>query len=127
VFDAIGTKIAQGEQTENIDEALAATSRIFITAGKQDQAVPDMSRFTVAIADGLKGMADSDSDGLVLGTEVADYVQTHGSSPRNDPQWGYLVADGGWRGNIAFHPSDLSAVQTSSDLTPVEKTLKSEQ
>ncbi len=64
-------------------------STLYLTAGKEDQEVPDQSIFRRYIIDGLRGSADIDGDGFVLGSELAMYVRekvTHASARNQEPQ-----------------------------------------
>jgi uncharacterized caspase-like protein len=115
VFDAVGTQIRLSARAASTDEILDRDVRLFITAGDVGQEVFDRSVFNDAVIEALRGMADSDADGLVLGTEVGRYVQEHGSSSRSDPQWG-VFDDGVYSGgDIAFKKLDASAADGQSN------------
>jgi formylglycine-generating enzyme required for sulfatase activity len=48
--------------------------RMFITAGKEDQQVPDQSLFSKVLIDGLEGGADFGGDGYITGLELGEYI-----------------------------------------------------
>lgn len=57
-------------------DLLAHNARLVLTAGSDKQEVPDKNNpFSKAVIDGLNGLADADADGLILGTELAQYVR----------------------------------------------------
>jgi len=57
-------------------DLLSHNARLVLTAGSDGQTVPDANNpFSRAIADALAGDADADGDGLVLGTELAQFVR----------------------------------------------------
>lgn len=49
--------------------------RQFITAGADDQEVPDVSIFRRQFVEGINGEADTNNDGYITGSELADYLQ----------------------------------------------------
>lgn len=56
---------------------LDAEARMILTAGNALQEVPDRDNpFARAVDEGLAGKADLDRDGLILGTELAQYIRT---------------------------------------------------
>ena len=57
-------------------DLLAHNARLVLTAGSASQTVPDADNpFSKAVVDALSGQADLDGDGLVLGTEIAQFVR----------------------------------------------------
>ncbi|MEO6395639.1 MAG: SUMF1/EgtB/PvdO family nonheme iron enzyme [Devosia sp.] len=71
---------------------LSQSARMILTAGSNDQTVPDTDNpFPAAIEDALAGQADGDGDGLILGSELAQFVrgrvarETRLSGHPNDP------------------------------------------
>lgn len=57
-------------------DLLSHNARLVLTAGSDSQVVPDVDNpYGRAIVAGLSGEADADGDGLVLGTELAQFVR----------------------------------------------------
>lgn len=57
-------------------DLLAHNARLVLTAGSASQTVPDADNpFSHAVVDALRGQADMDGDGLILGTEIAQFVR----------------------------------------------------
>jgi formylglycine-generating enzyme required for sulfatase activity len=57
-------------------DLLSHNARLVLTAGSASQTVPDVDNpFAKAVVDALAGQADMDGDGLVLGTEIAQFVR----------------------------------------------------
>lgn len=57
-------------------DLLSLNARLILTAGSDDQVVPDRDNpYARAVVDGLAGAADADGDGLILGSELATYVR----------------------------------------------------
>ena len=57
-------------------DLLAHNARLVLTAGSASQTVPDVDNpFSKAIIEALEGGADMDGDGLILGTEIAQFVR----------------------------------------------------
>jgi len=57
-------------------DLLAHNARLVLTAGSASQTVPDVDNpFSKAVVDALEGQADMDGDGLILGTEIAQFVR----------------------------------------------------
>ena len=76
---------------------LAHNARLILTAGNSTQTVPDTDNpFPVAVVEGLGGAADTDGDGLILGTELSQYVRarvahaTRLAGHPNDPVFAVL-------------------------------------
>ncbi len=96
---------------------------MFVTAGGENQVVPDESVFRRMVTRALAGEADRDRDGFVLGSEVGSFVQnmtlyerkaestTREASPLQallkrepaEPQWGTLSEGSFGLGDILFH------------------------
>lgn len=67
--------------------------RQFITAGSEDQEVPDISEFRKQFVEGLDGEADLNQDGYITGSELADFLQTNVSNYTREaqtPQYGKI-------------------------------------
>lgn len=78
-------------------DLLAHNARLVLTAGNASQTVPDVDNpFSSAVIDALGGAADSDGDGLILGTEIAQFVRarvaraTRLAGHANDPVFAVL-------------------------------------
>lgn len=78
-------------------DLLAHNARLVLTAGNASQSVPDVDNpFASAVVDALNGDADADGDGLVLGTEIAQFVRarvaraTRLAGHANDPVFAVL-------------------------------------
>jgi hypothetical protein len=89
---------------------LAHNARLILTAGSDDQTVPDVNNpFSKAVIEGLAGAADQNGDGLILGSELASYVrarvaiETRRKQHPNDPVF-------------AFVPKIISPAKPRSDL-----------
>ncbi|HLL26643.1 MAG TPA: SUMF1/EgtB/PvdO family nonheme iron enzyme [Xanthobacteraceae bacterium] len=92
--------VLQGVDENVIDWAqrlLAHNARLIITAGSDDQTVPDVNNpFSKAVIEGLAGAADQDGDGLILGSELASYIrarvaaETRKKLHPNDPVFAFV-------------------------------------
>ncbi|MEO8756260.1 MAG: SUMF1/EgtB/PvdO family nonheme iron enzyme [Devosia sp.] len=78
-------------------DLLAHNARLVLTAGNASQSVPDVDNpFAAAVVDALNGAADTDGDGLILGTEIAQFVRgrvaraTRLAGHANDPVFAVL-------------------------------------
>ena len=78
-------------------DLLAHNARLVLTAGNASQTVPDVDNpFSTAVIDALNGAADTDGDGLILGTEIAQFVRarvaraTRLAGHANDPVFAVL-------------------------------------
>ena len=59
----------------DISEKIARPVRQFVTAGNENEEVPDQSTFKQVFIDGVGGEADYDRDGYVTGSELGMYLQ----------------------------------------------------
>ena len=67
--------------------------RQFITAGSEDETVPDKSIFCQQFLDALDGEADGNKDGYVTGSELGEYLQStvvNYSYDSQHPQYGKI-------------------------------------
>jgi len=78
-------------------DLLAHNARLVLTAGNASQTVPDLDNpFSSAVVEALEGAADTDGDGLILGTEIAQFVRarvaraTRLAGHANDPVFAVL-------------------------------------
>jgi formylglycine-generating enzyme required for sulfatase activity len=116
----------------DIQEKVARPVRQFITAGTEEEEVPDRSTFKKVFQDGIKGEADYDRDGYVTGTELGMYLQkevvnyTRGGQ---HPQYGKIRNPGLDKGDFVFVlPARQKAPRTpgSETATLVEEREKME-
>ena len=59
----------------DISEKVSRPVRQFLTAGNENEEVPDQSTFKQVFVDGIGGEADYDRDGYVTGSELGMYLQ----------------------------------------------------
>ena len=59
----------------DISEKVSRPVRQFVTAGNENEEVPDQSTFKQVFIDGVGGEADYDRDGYVTGSELGMYLQ----------------------------------------------------
>ena len=92
--------------------------RQFITAGTDDQEVPDLSEFRRQFVLGIKGEADRNADGFVTASELADFLQdkvsryTRGSQT---PQYGKIRDARLDKGDFVFVLPTKPAGSTTAD------------
>jgi formylglycine-generating enzyme required for sulfatase activity len=85
---------------QHVRDRMSSPVRLFITAGKEDQEVPDRSvfgdYFVKALRDTSANGADKDQDGYVTGTELYEFLRTEVSEdrPTQTPQSGRSSAAG---------------------------------
>lgn len=87
-----GIATLSDETAEWTLELLSHNARLALTAGSAGQTVPDLDNpFKRAVIDALDGAADMDGDGLILGTEIGQFVrgrvarETRVANHPNDP------------------------------------------
>jgi hypothetical protein len=69
-------KALSPEMERWIIDLLVHNARLVLTAGSDGQTVPDVDNpYARGLTDGLGGEADADGDGLILGTELAQYMR----------------------------------------------------
>lgn len=88
-----------------IEENFVYPVRQFITAAAANQCVPDDSVFRKAFVRGLDGEADRNSDGYIMGSELADYLKekvTNSTDRTQTPQYGKIRDIELNRGDIVF-------------------------
>ncbi len=108
VFNAAKARLIEKVQGTSVDDLLSRPARLFLTAGDEQQEVPDESAFRVAVVAGLGGSADANLDGLVLGRELGRYVAEMGRSPRSNPQWGFLDDPSFGESDVGFKALKMS-------------------
>ena len=90
---------------EAIQAKTAQPVRQFITAGKEDEKVPDESIFRAQFVLALEGEADKDGDGYVTGSELGHFLQKrvqNYSRQAQNPQYGTLRNPNLSRGDFVF-------------------------
>jgi formylglycine-generating enzyme required for sulfatase activity len=88
-----------------IEEKVSLAVRQFITAGAEDQPVPDESIFRRSFVTALAGEGDSNQDGYITGTELAEYLKqevTNASQRSQTPQYGKIRDVNLDRGDFVF-------------------------
>ena len=123
--------VPPGAADLTVSERVSRPVRMFLTAGKENQMVPDESVFRQMVTRALAGEADSDSDGFILGSELGNFVQnmtlidrkTESSDPQTsplfirrgrqpaEPQWGTLSEGNFGLGDILFHTPETAAAR----------------
>lgn len=96
----LGNKPGTALSKETVDwtlDLLSHNARLVLTAGNASQTVPDANNpFSLAVVDALNGEADVDGDGIILGTEIAQFVRgrvaraTRLAGHANDPVFAVL-------------------------------------
>ena len=92
---------------DDITEKSALPVRQYITAGKQDEQVPDRSIFKRCFLLGLDGDADLTSDGYITGSELGMYLSekvVNYTSRQQHPQYGKINNPNLDRGDFVFVP-----------------------
>lgn len=95
----------RGGVPPGITAVTSLPTRQFITAGSEQQAVPDKSVFRRYFVAGLSGGADINGDGYVTGVELFLYLQQHVTAERKEaqtPQYGVIDDARINRGDIVF-------------------------
>ena len=88
-----------------ISKLTAQPVRQFITAGTEQQIVPDKSLFREQFVEGLQGAADRNQDGYITASELAMYLQEKVSNYSRDaqtPQYGKIRDAKLDRGDLVF-------------------------
>ena len=108
----------------DISEKVSRPVRLFVTAGNEDEEVPDQSVFKTVFLDGISGEADYDRDGYVTGSELGMYLQkgvvnyTRGAQ---HPQFGKIRNPRLDKGDFVFvlpKPAQPAPVQTANLAPP---------
>ncbi|MGD8881206.1 MAG: caspase family protein [Desulfobacterales bacterium] len=114
-----------------IEEKITEPVREFITAGRENEKVPDRSVFKVVFIQGIKdGYADLNRDGYVTGEELGAYLQEkviNYSRKAQHPQFGKINNPRLDKGDFVFvlrHPEP--PVQSKIDLEAEKKQLDAE-
>ena len=100
-----------------ITNKVAKPVRQFVTAGNEDEIVPDRSMFKEVFVEGLKGEADHDKDGYITGSELGMYLQKYVVTYTNDaqhPQFGRIRDPALDKGDFVFQL--VGGAEAGSDL-----------
>lgn len=117
-----------GGHGADLAELIARPVRMFMTAGDEEERVPDQSLFRQMITRALSGDADRDADGFILGSELGTFVQSEvvarqregatryktaslGGRQLAEPKWGTLMEGSFGRGDLLFHVPQDTLVQ----------------
>ena len=108
------TRSAPPEPPPHITRSLAAPVRQFITAGSAGEAVPAKSVFSPALVRALRGAADRNNDGYIVGTELGMYLREEvpGYGTGQVPQFGKIKDPDLDSGDFVFKvPASLRSSQ----------------
>ena len=92
---------------DDISEKSTLPVRQYITAGREDEQVPDKSMFKRCLMIGLEGDADLTGDGYVTGSELGMYLSdrvVNYTRTRQHPQYGKINNPSLDRGDFVFIP-----------------------
>ena len=96
-----------------VKEIVILPVRQFITAGTEDEEVPDESVFKKVFLDGISGEADFNKDGFVTGTELGKYLQENVknyTNGRQTPQFGKIRNPDLDKGEFVFVSSNNKSI-----------------
>ncbi|MCK4786086.1 MAG: DUF1566 domain-containing protein, partial [Desulfobacteraceae bacterium] len=99
---------------EDITEKSSLPVRQYITAGTEDESVPDRSMFKRCLLLGLKGDADLTRDGYITGTELGLYLSdkvVKSTNRAQHPQYGKIRTPELARGDFIFHLGKVQAAE----------------
>ena len=108
---------------EDITEKSSLPARQYITAGTEDETVPDRSMFKRCLLLGLKGDADLTRDGYITGTELGLYLSdkvVQATNRAQHPQYGKIRTPELARGDFIFDLSKAQAAEGPSSLSALE-------
>ena len=104
----------------DITEKSALPVRQYITAGREDEEVPDRSMFKRCFLIGLKGHADMTGDGYITGSEMGMYLAdnvVNYAHKRQHPQYGKINNPDLDQGDFIFVPlKTLNRTNRQKDL-----------
>jgi hypothetical protein len=104
---------------DDITEKAALPVRQFITAGMEDERVPDRSMFKRVLLNGLAGDADLTRDGYITGSELGMYLSdkvVNYTRRAQHPQYGKINNPSLDRGDFVFVPA--AATNAAPDAIP---------
>jgi hypothetical protein len=108
----------------DITERSALPVRQFITAGREDEQVPDKSMFKRCFLIGLKGAADMTGDGYITGSEMGMYLAdnvVNYTRRGQHPQYGKINNPDLDQGDFIFVPLKTLAKQQRREQLKFEK------
>lgn len=97
---------------ENISYKTGKPVRQFITAGNEEETVPDKSIFRQQFVAALKGEGDANHDGYLTGAELGEFLQStviNYSKGSQHPQYGKIRNPNLDKGDYVFAVSNASA------------------
>jgi uncharacterized caspase-like protein len=95
---------------EDISEKSSLPVRQYITAGAEEEQVPDKSMFKRSLLVGLKGDADLTGDGYITGSELGMYLSSKVAKytrGKQHPQYGKINNPELDRGDFVFVPLEI--------------------
>jgi formylglycine-generating enzyme required for sulfatase activity len=107
-----------GEAPASIRDRMAEPVRVFITAGKANETVPDRSVFRHQLVAALEGEGDLYEDGYVTGMELGEFLYnkvTNYTRGKQHPQYGKIRHPGLDKGDFVFR---LPAPEVDAAPTP---------
>jgi len=111
-----------------IQEKVAKPVRQFVTAGREDEEVPDRSVFKTCFIQGVgEGYADRNKDGYVTGEELGSYLQekvVNYSGKAQHPQYGKINNPKLDKGDFIFLAGGSIVTQESSPQRPRSGSMK---
>lgn len=114
----------RGAPTPAILSKITQPVRQFITAGTEEQEVPDESFFRRQFVAGLGGDADANHDGFVTGSELGQFLEdtvANYSRSQQTPRWGKIRNPSLDKGDFVFQVS-VNAALTATTPAPVRPT-----
>jgi len=115
---------------EDITEKSTLPVRQYITAGREDEQVPDRSMFKRCFLLGLEGDADLTGDGYITGSELGMYLSekvVNYTRRRQHPQYGKINNPDLDRGDFIFVPKGAEAEARTASLEEERRRLAEEQ
>ena len=101
-----------------ITEKSALPVRQYITAGREDEQVPDKSLFKRCLLIGLEGDADLTGDGYITGSELGMYLSekvVNYTHRRQHPQYGKINNPDLDRGDFIFVPLEFRQKEAAAE------------
>lgn len=114
---------------DDISEKSTLPVRQYITAGREDEQVPDKSMFKRCFLLALEGDADLTGDGYITGTELGMYLSdkvVNYTHRQQHPQYGKINNPDLDRGDFVFLPKDNKAKVLTTSLDEEKRQLAEE-
>ncbi len=114
---------------DDITEKSTLPVRQYITAGREDEQVPDRSMFKRCLLIGLEGDADLTGDGYITGSELGMYLSekvVNYTRRRQHPQYGKINNPDLDRGDFIFVPRTVKPEAVTASLDRRSGTLAAE-